>query len=100
MYPARPVMVAVAMTRYHQERYITQSEGSAASFVYLRSHVLPPWCMADVFRESGTTNKATSLGLSRFSSSQRTSSWTGLGCPFGSLLISLMASGLVRGPGG
>ena len=31
MYPASPVMVAVAMTRYRQKRHITRHEGSAES---------------------------------------------------------------------
>ena len=31
MFPASPVMVAVAMTRYNQNRYITRCEGSAES---------------------------------------------------------------------
>lgn len=54
---------------------------------------LPP-CMADAFRESGTTNEATSLGFSRFFPSQCTSSCTGLTRFLGSRLIPLMASGL------
>lgn len=96
MYPASPVMVAVAMTRYHQNRYITRRERSAES----RLSPAPLWGMADAFRESGTTNKDISLELIQFSSSQCTSSCAGLARFLGFQSVSLMASGFVRDPGG
>jgi hypothetical protein len=52
MYPASPVMVAVAMTRYHQKRYITRVKDLLE--VRLSPVAFPPLCVADAFRESGT----------------------------------------------
>jgi hypothetical protein len=97
MCPVGSVMVAVVMTRHNHNRYVTRREGSAESSSISGRSLLALVCVANALCESGTVNKATSF---EFSSSKRTTSCAGLTRLLGSQLISLMAPGLVRGPGG
>ena len=92
-------MVAVAMTRYHQKWYITRVKDLLKVRISGRI-LLPLVCMTNAFCESANNNSVTSLELTSFSSSQRTSSCTIFTRLLGSRLITLMAPGFMRHLGG
>ena len=69
-------------------------------FVYLRSYFAPLVCVTKAFGESENNNSVTSLEVSSIASSNSTSSRARLTRLLGSRLITLMAPGFVRHPGG